>query len=100
MVSTRIIQLGGTPVLSPKDWEKLSNCGYDAPEDPFVKKILEQNIKGEQCAIQVYNSILGKVKDKDPVTYEIVLQILTDEIEHEDDLQAIMEDIELMQRRD
>jgi bacterioferritin len=100
MVATRIIQLGGTPVLSPKDWEKFSNCGYDAPEDPFVKKILEQNIKGEQCAIQVYNSILGKVKDKDPVTYEIVLQILTDEIEHEDDLQAIMEDIELMQRKD
>nr|WP_321497663.1 ferritin-like domain-containing protein [uncultured Methanolobus sp.] len=100
MVSNRIIQLGGTPVLSPKDWEKLSNCGYESPEDPFVKKILEQNIKGEQCAIQVYNSILNKVKDKDPVTYEIVLQILTDEIEHEDDLQAIMEDIELMQRRD
>ena len=100
MVSNRIVQLGGTPVLSPKDWEKLSNCGYESPEDPFVKKILEQNIKGEQCAIQVYNSILGKVKDKDPVTYEIVLQILTDEIEHEDDLQAIMEDIELMQRRD
>ncbi|MDG6243867.1 MAG: ferritin-like domain-containing protein [Methanolobus sp.] len=100
MVANRIMQLGGTPILSPKDWEKLSNCGYDAPEDPFVKKIIEQNIKGEQCAIQVYNTILGKVKDKDPVTYGIVLQILTDEIEHEDDLQAIMEDIELMQRKD
>ncbi|WP_292469932.1 ferritin-like domain-containing protein [Methanolobus sp.] len=100
MVSNRILQLGGTPVLSPMDWEKLSNCGYESPEDPFVKKILAQNIKGEQCAIQVYNSILGKVKDKDPVTYEMVLQILTDEIEHEDDLQAIMEDIELMQRMD
>jgi len=100
MVATRIIQLGGTPVLSPDDWKEFSNCGYESPEDPFVKKILEQNIKGEQCAIQVYNSILGKVKDKDPVTYEIVLQILTDEIEHEDDLQAIMEDIELMQRMD
>ncbi len=100
MVSNRIIQLGGTPVLSPMDWEKFSNCGYESPEDPFVKKILAQNIKGEQCAIQVYNSILGKVKDKDPVTYEMVLQILTDEIEHEDDLQAIMEDIELMQRMD
>ena len=56
--------------------------------------------KGEQCAIQVYNDILQMVKDKDPVTYNIVLQILTDEIEHEDDLQAVMEDIELLQRRD
>ena len=100
MVSNRIIQLGGTPVLSPQEWYEITNCGYEAPEDSFVKKILEQNIKGEQCAIQVYSNILEKVKDKDPVTYEIVLQILTDEIEHEDDLQAVMEDIELMQRMD
>jgi len=100
MVSNRILQLGGTPVLSPQEWDKITNCGYESPEDPFVKKILEQNIKGEQCAIQVYSNILEKVKDKDPVTYEIVLQILTDEIEHEDDLQAVMEDIELMQRMD
>jgi bacterioferritin len=100
MVANRIMQLGGTPVLSPQEWYEITNCGYEPPEDSFVKKILEQNIKGEQCAIQVYSNILEKVKDKDPVTYEIVLQILTDEIEHEDDLQAVMEDIELMQRRD
>lgn len=100
MVAARIIQLGGTPILSPDEWKKMSNCGYDAPIDPFVKRVLEQNIKGEQCAIQTYNSILNKVKDKDPVTYNMVLQIMTDEIEHEDDLQAVLEDFELMQRRD
>ncbi len=99
MLSNRIMQLGGTPVLSPEEWAKIGNCGYESPEDPFVKRILEQNIKGEQCAIQVYNSILEKVKDKDPVTYEIVLQILIDEIEHEDDLQAVLEDIELIQKQ-
>ncbi|WP_406670079.1 ferritin-like domain-containing protein [Methanolobus sp. ZRKC4] len=99
MLATRILQLGGTPVLSPEEWMKKGNCGYESPEDPFVKRILEQNIKGEQCAIQVYNSILAKVKDKDPITYNIVLQILTDEIEHEDDLQAVLEDIELIQKK-
>lgn len=31
LISTRIIQLGGTPVLSPGEWLNLSNCGYDAP---------------------------------------------------------------------
>ena len=97
MVASRIIQLGGTPILSPEEWLKVSNCGYDAPIDPFVKRVLEQNIKGEQCAIQTYNTILNKVKDKDPVTYNMVLQIMTDEIEHEDDLQAVLEDIELLQ---
>ncbi|MDP2217953.1 MAG: ferritin-like domain-containing protein [Methanolobus sp.] len=99
MVASRIIQLGGTPILSPEEWLKVSNCGYDAPIDPFVKRVLEQNIKGEQCAIQTYNTILNKVKDKDPVTYNMVLQIMTDEIEHEDDLQAVLEDIELLQHK-
>ncbi|MFZ2497466.1 hypothetical protein [Methanosarcina sp.] len=31
------------------------------------------------------------VKDKNPVTYNIVFQILTDEIEHEDNPQAVTE---------
>ena len=43
--------------------------------------------------------ILQMVKDKEPVTYNIVLQILTDEIEHEDDLQAVTEYIDLLQRK-
>ncbi|HWQ48685.1 MAG TPA: hypothetical protein VN414_07020 [Methanosarcina sp.] len=33
------------------------------------------------------------------MTHSIVLQILTDEIEHGDDLQAVTEDIGLLQRK-
>lgn len=58
LIVTRIIQLGGIPVLTPEDWFKLTNCGYDVPGDPYVEVILEQNIKGEQCAIKVYNNLL------------------------------------------
>ena len=94
MLTLRIIQLGGTPVLKPEDWTKFSNCGYDAPADPFVGKLLEQNIKGEQCAISVYKSLVDLTANKDPVTYNIVLQILQDEVEHEEDLQALQEDME------
>jgi len=46
LLATRIIQLGGTPLLTPNDWFKMTNCGYDAPTDPYVEKVLEQNIKG------------------------------------------------------
>lgn len=99
MLTTRIMQLGGTPILKPEDWYKMTNCGYDAPEDPSVKTILKQNIKGEQCAIDVYNNLLKLTKDKDPVTYNIVLQILADEVEHEEDLQALQEDIEETRKR-
>jgi len=94
MLVMRILELGGTPVLSPKQWFELTNCGYDAPEYPFVKRILEQDIKGEQCAIDTYNEILKLTKDIDPITYNLVLQILTDEVEHEEDLQSLLEDIE------
>ena len=96
LLTTRIIQLGGTPINNPKDWYKFTNCGYDAPNDPYVETILEQNIKGEQCAIATYQKLLKVTKDADPVTYNMVLGILSQEVEHEEDLQALKEDIELM----
>jgi len=96
MLVTRILQLGGTPILKPEDWYKMTNCGYDAPEDPSVKTILEQNIKGEQCAIEVYNKLAGMTKDKDSITYPMIIEILADEVEHEDDLQNILEDMRKM----
>lgn len=99
MLVERILQLGGTPLLSPKDWYEMTNCGYEAPEDPYVEVLLEQNIKGEQCAIEAYQELVALTKDADPVTYEMVLQIMTDEIVHEEDLQALAEDIQLMKER-
>ncbi len=96
MISNRIIQLGGTPITKPEDWYKHTNCGYDAPDNPFVKEVLAQNIKGEQCAITTYKKIVKLTESKDPVTYNIVLQILQDEVEHEEDLQAEMEDLEIL----
>jgi len=99
LLTTRIIQLGGTPVTKPQDWYKLTNCGYEAPDDPFIVKVLEQNIKGEQCAIKTYNSLMKKTKDKDPVTYNILLTILTQEVEHEEDLQALLEDVEIIMKK-
>ena len=98
LLTTRIIQLGGTPVTKPQDWYKLTNCGYEAPDDPFIVKILEQNIKGEQCAIKTYNSLLKKTRDKDPVTYNVLLTILSQEVEHEEDLQALLEDVEIIMK--
>ncbi len=96
LLATRIIQLGGTPVLSPDEWMKITNCGYDPPFNHYVEEVLLQNIKGEQCAIRTYSSYLDITKDRDPVTYNMILTILTQEVEHEEDLQALKEDLELM----
>jgi len=93
MVCERILQLGGTPILHPNEWTKNSNCDYEAPEEASVLSVLEQAIKGEQCAISVYSSLADITRDKDIVTYDIVSQILADEVEHEEDLQALYDDI-------
>ena len=99
MLAMRIIQLGGTPLISPEEWFKHTHCGYEAPSDPFVKQILAQNIKGEQCAIEVYQKLLQLVRDPDPVTYNIILTILEQEVEHEEDLQSLDEDLESLMMR-
>ncbi len=93
MLADRILQLGGTPLLHPQDWFKQCNCEYEAPKDFDVVQILQDAIKGEQCAIQTYSDIVELTRNKDIVTYDIVSQILADEVEHEEDLQALHDDI-------
>jgi len=93
LVADRILQLGGTPLLNPQEWFTHTNCGYEEPKNFDVVSILEDSIKGEQCAISVYSNLAELTKDKDIVTYDIVSQILADEVEHEEDLQALFDDI-------
>jgi bacterioferritin len=93
LIADRIIQLGGTPILDPKDWFDKSVCGYKAPTEPDVLKILEDAIHGEQCAISIYSQLADMTQGKDIVTYDIVSQILADEVEHEEDLVALHDDI-------
>jgi len=98
MLVDRILTLGGKPILEPKLWYELTNCGYEAPTDPHVEKILKQNIKGEQCAINVYNKIINIVKGKDEITYKIANEILEDEVKHEADLTKLLNDYNLIKK--
>jgi bacterioferritin len=99
LLAARILQLGGTPVTAPRQWLEQSPCKYDAPDDPYVAVLLDQNIAGEQCAISAYKQLMDTTKDKDMVTYNLALTILEQEVEHEEDLQSLKEDLELMVQR-
>jgi bacterioferritin len=96
MLVERMIQLGGTPLIKPEDWYKATNCGYEAPSDPSVRALLIQNIKGEQCAIDVFSKLVAMTEGKDPITHKMVIEILADEVEHEEDLENILEDLEML----
>ena len=96
LVVGRIIQLGGTPVLNPADWPRLSRCEYDAPADPYVEVILKQNLKGERCAIQRYQEIADFTNGKDHTTHQMATTILNEELEHEQDIEDWLTDLKRM----
>lgn len=85
----RISQLDGKPILNPADWYKECNCEYLIPSDPQAAVLLRQNIASERCAIEVYENLLEFIDGKDPVTEDIIIDILADEVEHEDDLEQL-----------
>jgi len=96
LVVNRIIQLGGTPVINPTEWTKLSRCSYDEPADPYIEVILEQNLKGERCAINRYKEIADFTSGKDHATHQMAVQIMNEELEHENDIEDWLTDLQRM----
>ena len=96
LVVDRIIQLGGTPVINPNEWTKLARCTYDEPNDPYFEVILEQNLSGERCAIKRYKEIADFTNGKDHTTHQMAVSILNEEIEHENDIEDWLNDLNRM----
>jgi len=96
LIADRIIQLGGTPVLSPQEWFKLAGCEYSSPEDPYIEEVLSQNLEAERCAIQRYKELADVTSGKDHSTYQMVTNILNEELEHEQEIEDWITDIDRM----
>jgi bacterioferritin len=96
LVVGRIIQLGGTPILNPDQWTKFAKCAYEEPSDPYVEEILNQNLSGERCAIQRYQDIAEFTAGKDHSTHQMAVQILNEELEHEEDIESWLNDLNRM----
>lgn len=94
-LADRIIQLGGTPVLSPDEWSKLARCKYARPDDSHVTAILNDNLSGERCAIQRYQEIADFTFGKDYITHNLALSILDDELEHEQEIEDWLNDMKM-----
>jgi len=89
-LTERIIQLGGKPIADPKEFYTKTNCGYEVPSED-TKKALADGIKGEGCAIKVYEKIAKMTKDSDPITYQLILHIMAEEEEHEQKFENLLE---------
>lgn len=94
LLSDRIIQLGGTPILDPSEWKEHAQCKYEAPTDEYIMALLEQNLTAERCAIARYQKICELcMSGKDVDTFHISRHILAEELDHEQDIEDYIEDI-------
>jgi bacterioferritin len=88
-VSTRIVQLGGTPNLDPKGLATRAHAEYMNGEN--LKQMLEENLVAERIAIETYMEIIRWLGNDDPTTRRIIEDILKMEEEHADDLAGMLD---------
>jgi bacterioferritin len=92
-LADRIIELGGLPIAHPMELEK--NANYPYPKPPAgtsdYNKIIKLVTEAEAGAIDVYNKLAAKTMGKDHVTYQLICHILTEEVNHEEMFEDLLE---------
>lgn len=91
-LAERITSLGGKPVADVSKLVETSNDGYPSPpaNEKDFEAIVERVIKAEHAAIEAYNRLAEKTHSKDPITYNLIIHILSEEIEHEDEFESLL----------
>jgi bacterioferritin len=91
-LAERIASLGGKPVVDVNKLVEISNDGYPTPpaDEKDFEAIVRTVIKAEHGAIEAYNRLAQKTHGKDPITYNLIIHILSEEIEHEDEFENLL----------
>ena len=95
MLANRILQLGGTPVISPDDWSTLAKCKYMPPIHEDSLSLVKQNLASERCAALRYHDICKMCFGKDHETFKIAEHILAQELEHEQEMEDFLKDMDV-----
>jgi ferritin-like protein len=83
---SRIYELGGILPIDAQEFIRMSGCEFlqlPSPKRTDLKEILKKCLKAEQGAIVNWNRLCNLTIGKDPATYDIAIDILKEEIEHE-----------------
>lgn len=91
-LAERITSLGGKPVLDVSKLVVTSNDGYPTPpsDEKDFEAIVQTVIKAERGAIEAYNLLAQMTHGKDPITYNLIVHILSEEVEHEDEFENLL----------
>lgn len=88
-----IIKLGDVPIADPMELEKHANAPYLMPPKnrTDINRIIRIVAEAEANAIEVYNKIAKKTLGKDHVAYQLVTHILSEEVDHEEIFESLLE---------
>ncbi len=83
-------------IINPDDWTKHPGCADEAPADPYIELVLEQKLRGERCVIERYKEIADFINGKDYASQQMAVAILNEELEHENDIEDWITDLQGM----
>ncbi|MFA5287574.1 MAG: ferritin-like domain-containing protein [Candidatus Omnitrophota bacterium] len=88
-----ITKLGDVPVSNPMDLEKNANAPYLLPpkNTADINRIIRIVSEAEAEAIEVYSKLAKKTFGKEHVIYQVVTHILSEEIDHEEIFENLLE---------
>ena len=91
-IAGRIVQLGGSPNLSPEGLLSRSHSEY--VEGETLLDMIKEDLVAERVAIDSYNEMIRYVGDDDVTTRRMLETILAVEEEHANDLVSFLADMD------
>ncbi len=91
-IADRMGRLGGAITGDPSLLVEISPTPkFTLPKsNADVREILSHTLQRVQAGIRAYGGILVQLKDKDEVTYHILLDVLRDHIDSEDEIEVAL----------
>ena len=87
-IAERIVQLNGSPNFNPATLTARSHAEYDDSDD--VQAMVRADLIAERVAIESYRQMILAIGDKDPTTRAMLVDIMSVEEEHADDMADLM----------
>jgi bacterioferritin len=88
-IAQRIVQLGGTPNMSPEGLLTRSHTEFVPTEN--LAQMIKENLVAERIAIDTYREIATYFAPFDPTSRAMIEEILAQEEEHADDLRDLLD---------
>ena len=91
-LAKRIAELGGEPLTSMNEIEKLAGFGeVNFPKNRAdVKGFIQVFLRMEQHAIKLYSELADKTHNKDLVTHELAEDLLAEEVAEEEEYENML----------